>query len=64
MLHLLDQRKQSKMQWCKDTNQSSADNANNVRRETSGQFRNKKKEYPKWPPTVFCLGEGTISFSY
>ena len=28
-----------------DPNQGNADNLNNVRRETSGHFRNKKKEY-------------------
>jgi len=37
---------------------------NHVRLEASGQFRDKKKEYPKCTPTVFCLGEGSISFSY
>jgi len=32
------------MQWLQDTNKSSVDNLNNVRREAS---RNKKKEYLK-----------------
>jgi hypothetical protein len=31
----LDQRKQAKMQWLQDPNQSNADSLNNVRRETS-----------------------------
>jgi hypothetical protein len=46
-LSLLNQRKQAKMQWLQDTNQSSVDNLNNVRREVSRHFRNKKKEYVK-----------------
>jgi len=33
------------MQWLQDPNQSNLDNLNNVRRETSRRFRNKKKEY-------------------
>jgi hypothetical protein len=36
-LQFLDQRKRAKMQWLQDPNQS------NARRETSKQFRNKKK---------------------
>jgi hypothetical protein len=44
---LLDQRKQAKMQWLQDPNQSNAGNLNNVRREASRHFRNKKKEYMK-----------------
>jgi uncharacterized NAD(P)/FAD-binding protein YdhS len=43
----LDQRKQAKMQWLQNTNQSNVDNLNNVRREASRHFRNKKKEYLK-----------------
>jgi hypothetical protein len=35
------------MQWVQDLNQSNADNLNNVRREGSMHFRNKKKEYLK-----------------
>jgi hypothetical protein len=35
------------MQWVQDQNQSSVDNLNNVRREASRHFRNKKKEYLK-----------------
>jgi hypothetical protein len=33
------------MQWLQDPNQSNEDNLNNVRREASRHFRNKKKEY-------------------
>jgi len=32
------------MQWLQDPNQSSVDNLNNLRREASRHFRNKKKE--------------------
>jgi len=41
----LDERKRSKMQWVQDPSQSNVDNLNNVRREASRHFRNKKKEY-------------------
>ena len=44
---LLDQRKQAKMQGLQDPNQSNVDNLNNVRREASRHFRNKRKEYLK-----------------
>jgi len=43
-LDLLDQRKQSKMQWVQDTSQNKVDNVNSVRSEASRHFRNKKKE--------------------
>jgi hypothetical protein len=43
----LDQRKQAKMQWLQNPNQSNIDNLNSVRREASRHFRNKKKEYLK-----------------
>ena len=35
------------MQWVQDHSQSSVDNLNNVRREASLYFRDKKKEYMK-----------------
>jgi len=41
------QKKQAKMQWLQDPNQSNADNLNNVRHAASRYFRNKKKEYPE-----------------
>jgi hypothetical protein len=44
---LLDQRKQVKLQWLEDSSEINGDNLNNVRRETSGHFRNKKREYLK-----------------
>jgi len=35
------------MQWIHDPSQSNVDNLNNVRRDASRNFRNKKKAYPK-----------------
>jgi hypothetical protein len=35
------------MQWLQNPNLSNVDNLNNVRREASRHFRNKKKEYLK-----------------
>ena len=35
------------MQWVQDPSQSNVDNLNNVRREASRHFRNKKKAYLK-----------------
>ena len=44
-IRFLDQRKQAKIQWIQDPSQSMVDNLNNVRREVSRHFRNKKKAY-------------------
>ncbi|PNF31288.1 hypothetical protein B7P43_G12666, partial [Cryptotermes secundus] len=44
---LLDQRKQAKLQWLQDPSELNGDNLNNIRRETSRHFRNKKREYLK-----------------
>jgi hypothetical protein len=44
---LLNQRKQAKLQWLQDPSEINGDNLNNVRRETSRHFRNKKREYLK-----------------
>ena len=41
-----DKRKQAKIQWLQDPNQSNVDNLNKVRREDR-HFRNKEKEYLK-----------------
>ena len=41
----LDQRKRAKMRWIQDPSQSNVDILNNVRREVSRHFRNKKKAY-------------------
>jgi hypothetical protein len=46
-LGFLYQRKQAKLQWLQDPNQSNLDYLNNVRREASRHFRNRKKEYLK-----------------
>jgi hypothetical protein len=44
---LLDQRKQAKLQWLQDPSEINGDNLNNIRRETSSPFRNKKRKYLK-----------------
>jgi len=46
-LGFLDQRKQAKMHWVQDRNQSNGDNLNNVRSEASRYFRKEKKAYLK-----------------
>jgi hypothetical protein len=38
----LDKRKQAKIQWLQNPNQSNGDNLDNVRHEASRHFRNKK----------------------
>ena len=43
----LHEWKQAKMQWIQDPSQSNVDNLNNVRRDASRHFRNKKKAYLK-----------------
>jgi hypothetical protein len=45
ILSMLDQRKQAKLQWLQDPSEINGDNLNNVRREASRHFRNKKREY-------------------
>jgi hypothetical protein len=44
---LLDQRKQAKLQWLQDPSEINGDNLNNVRREATRYFINKKWEYLK-----------------
>jgi hypothetical protein len=44
---LLYQRKHAKVQWLQDPSEINGDNLNNVRRETSRHFRNKRTEYRK-----------------
>jgi hypothetical protein len=44
---LIDQQKQAKLQWLQNINQINGDNLQNLRRETSRIFRNKKREYLK-----------------
>jgi hypothetical protein len=40
---LLDQRKEAKLQWLQDPGEINSDNLDNVRREASRYFRNKKR---------------------
>jgi len=48
MFRIFNQRKQVKIQWLQDPNQSSVDNLNNIRHEASRHYRKKKKkEYLK-----------------
>ena len=42
-LHFLNERKQAKLQWVQDPRQRNVENLNNVRRDDSRHFRNKKK---------------------
>jgi hypothetical protein len=44
---LLDQTKQAKLQWLHDPSEIKGDNLNNIRREASRHFRNKKRKYLK-----------------
>jgi hypothetical protein len=44
---LIHQRIQAKLQWLKNPSQINGDNLQNLRRETSRTFRNKKREYLK-----------------
>jgi len=46
-LRFIDHRKQAKIPWLKDPNQSNVDNPYNLRPEASRHFRNKTKEYQK-----------------
>jgi hypothetical protein len=47
MFTYLDKMKQAKIQWLQNPKKSNGGNLNNVRREVSRPFRNKKKEYLK-----------------
>jgi hypothetical protein len=48
MLRIIRTRKQAKLQWLQDPSEINGDNLNNIRREASRHFRNKKKgEYLK-----------------
>jgi hypothetical protein len=44
---LIDQWKQTKLQWLQNPNQISGDNLQNLRRKTSRTFRNNEREYFK-----------------
>jgi hypothetical protein len=57
----LDQRKQAKMQWLQNPNQSNVDNLNNVRREASTHFRNKNEGISEsWEAHVARMGDGEV----
>jgi len=43
MFKFLELRKQAKMQWAQDPNQSGVGNLNNIRREASRHIRNKER---------------------
>jgi hypothetical protein len=43
----IDQRKQAKLQWLQNPNQTNRDNLQKLRRETGRIFRKKKREYLK-----------------
>jgi preprotein translocase subunit Sec63 len=47
MLTIVRQRKQAKLQWLQDPSEINGNNMNNIRREISRHFRNKKREYMK-----------------
>jgi len=47
MFTFFDQRKQVKMHWVHDPNQSTVDNINHVGHDSRRHFGNKKKEYLK-----------------
>jgi hypothetical protein len=47
MFRVLDQSKQTKLQWLQNSSEINGDNLNNMRRETSRHFRNKKRKYLK-----------------
>jgi hypothetical protein len=44
---MVDQRTQAKLQWLQDPSVVNEDNLNNINREASRHFRNKKREYLK-----------------
>jgi hypothetical protein len=44
---LVDQRKQTKLQWLQNPSEINVNNLNNIRCEASRYFRNKKREYLK-----------------
>jgi len=44
MFTILNQRKQAKMRWLQNPNQSIVDNLNNISREASRHSRNKRRD--------------------
>ena len=47
MFRFFGSKEAGKMQWIQDPSQSNVDNLNNVRREVSRHFRNKKKAHTR-----------------
>jgi hypothetical protein len=44
---LFNKRKQAKLQWLQDPSEINGNKLNNIRREASRHFRNKRREYLK-----------------
>jgi hypothetical protein len=59
MSELLNRRKQARMQWLQDPSEINVDNLNNVRREVSRYFRNKKREYLKDKINELAMNSGS-----
>jgi hypothetical protein len=55
MLKVIRQSKQAKLQWLHHASEISGDYPNNIRREASRHFTNKKKEYLKYKIIVFAV---------
>jgi hypothetical protein len=51
--------KEAKLQWLQDPSKINGDNLNNVRREASKHFRNKKKEYLKYKINELAMNSKT-----
>jgi hypothetical protein len=59
---LLDQRKQVKLQRLQDSREINGDNLNNVRRQASMHFQNKRKEYLKDETNEFAINSKNKNF--
>jgi hypothetical protein len=61
---LIDQRKQAKLQWWQNSSQINGNNLQNLRRETSRTFRNKKREYLKGKINKLQTNNGNKNIRY
>jgi hypothetical protein len=61
-LGFLDQRKQAKIQWLQDPNQSNVNNLNNVRRDARRHFKKKQKEKKEYLKAEIDKIETSSSF--
>jgi hypothetical protein len=52
---VLDQRKQAKLQWLQDPKEINGDNLNNIKRDASRHFGNKRREYLKKKVNEFAM---------